>query len=113
MTGPLDAMVLGWSEKEFQQQVVETARALRWMAFHQFDSRRSEPGWPDSVLIHRGKGLLLFRELKTERGRTTAKQDECLAGLESVGQDVGVWRPRDWVSRRIHAELAGKRVGDA
>lgn len=44
MTGPLDAMVLGWSEKEFQQQVVETARALRWMAFHQFDSRRSEPG---------------------------------------------------------------------
>lgn len=113
-TGGLAGQVLAWSEKEFQEQVLNAAQALGWsLRFHVFDSRRSEPGFPDLVLVHPDRGWLMFRELKTEKGRTTPAQDRWMSGLGMVGMNVGVWRPRDWASRVIHAELAGKETGRA
>jgi Archaea-specific pyridoxal phosphate-dependent enzymes len=105
---------LAWFEREFQDQVLQAAQSLGWsLRYHTHDSRRSEPGFPDLVLGHPGRGLLLFRELKTEKGKTTAKQDEWIIRLGLTGNDAGVWRPRDWVSRRIHTELSGRQVRDA
>ena len=100
-------MVLGWSEQEFQDQVIAAAQTLGWRHFHTYDSRRSPSGWPDLVLVNVRQGRLLFRELKTERGRVSPAQEVWLAHLVAVGQDAAVWRPRDWVSGRVQRELAG------
>jgi hypothetical protein len=56
---------------------------------------------------------VLFRELKTQRGRVTAEQREWLHALLAAGQDAGVWRPEDLLSGRIQRELtaiSGLRV---
>jgi VRR-NUC domain len=87
-------LAVGESETSFQDRVVALAKAAGWTLYHPYDSRKSAPGWPDLVLM-RGREVL-FRELKTDSGRTTAEQREWLDGLEAAGQDVEVWRPRDW-----------------
>ena len=43
------------SEAEFQAQVVELARLRGWRTHHHYDSRRSTPGWPDLVMVRRGR----------------------------------------------------------
>lgn len=88
------------SEKAFQQAVVEYARLNRWKVFHPFDSRRSEPGWPDLTMV-RGE-MLLFAELKTEKGRLSPAQEDWTSELQGVSNGaagamrVYVWRPSDW-----------------
>ncbi|MGP5219417.1 VRR-NUC domain-containing protein [Arthrobacter rhombi] len=109
-TGGLAGQVLAWSEKEFQQQVVDAAKRLGWLAYHTHDSRRSEPGFPDLVLVHPVKGLVMFRELKTQKGRTSTAQDTWIKALRAAGQNVSIWRPADYVSREIHRVLAVPRA---
>lgn len=93
------------SEADFQSAVVELAQLQGWRVCHFSDSRRPGPhgqwvgdagarGWPDLVLV-RGPALL-FRELKSEKGRITSHQQEWLDMLEGAKQDVKVWRPSDW-----------------
>jgi hypothetical protein len=82
------------TEREFQQQVVDWAQINGWLVFHPFDSRRSEPGFPDLTMVRDGR--LVFAELKTETGRVSGAQTEWLAGLEAAGCEVRVWRPGDW-----------------
>lgn len=101
------AVVLGWSEKQFQQNVVDLVKALRGRWFHVFDSRRSVPGYPDLHIwfpnCRRPVGM--FRELKTEKGVVSREQVIVLEQFRACGYDVGVWRPSDWVSGRIQDEL--------
>lgn len=105
----VEQAILGWSEKQFQEQVIGAAQALGWPAvYHTHDSRRSSPGFPDLVLVHPKHGLL-FRELKTETGTVTPDQFDWLETLQAAGASADIWRPRDWVSRLIHDELAGRR----
>lgn len=92
------------TEKAFQAQVIQAARALGYRIYHTYDSRRSNPGWPDLVLWKKGRAL--FRELKSEKGRVTALQEMVLESLREAGLDVGVWRPGDWDT--ILAELGQK-----
>ena len=73
----------------------------RWQEYHVYDSRRSTPGWPDLVLA-RPPGIL-FAELKLDRGRVSREQTYWIELLRSCGQEVHVWRPRDWEA--IHARL--------
>ena len=88
------------SEKQFQAAVIEYAKLSGWKVFHPFESRRSEPGWPDLTLV-RG-GSLIFAELKTERGKLSKAQASWIAALTCVEQaclgqiEVHVWRPVDW-----------------
>ena len=35
------------NEKKFQSQVVRIAKVFGWLCYHTYDSRRSEPGFPD------------------------------------------------------------------
>ena len=55
------------SEGEYQQQILDLARTLGWRVFHDYDSRRSEPGFPDLILI-RGVTLLAL-EIKGAKAK--------------------------------------------
>lgn len=110
------------TEAQFQEGVIAFARLCGWRVFHVSDSRREvvdrrrgvsrmvgdelAKGWPDLVLVHPKRGLLV-RELKSDRGRLTPEQKEWLAALAAVGVDVDVWRPRDLPT--IERLLGGKR----
>lgn len=82
------------TESAWQQQVVELATLYGWLHYHAYDSRRSDPGWPDLVLVRPPK--LLVVELKTDTGRLTRSQTEWLALLDACGVETAVWRPRDF-----------------
>ena len=80
------------TEKEWQEQVVALARTVGWKVFHTYDSRRSNPGLPDLILV---RDRVVFAELKRESGRLSAAQDEWQARLRRAGAEHYVWRPRD------------------
>ncbi|MCM1011913.1 VRR-NUC domain-containing protein [Brevibacterium sp. XM4083] len=98
----------GMTERQLQDQIVELAKRMGWLVYHTYDSRRSEPGFPDLVLVHPKQMRQLWRELKSETGETTSAQKVWLSALLLVGDDVDIWRPRDWVSGRIERELRGQ-----
>jgi hypothetical protein len=89
------------TEKQWQATVLEAAVVFGWRAYHTFDSRRSAGGWPDLALWHPNRHRFMLRELKTDKGRTSAAQEQMLLELNGCGLDVGVWRPADW-NRVVH-----------
>jgi hypothetical protein len=83
-------------EKQFMQRIVSFARARGWLVFHTYDSRRSAPGFPDLVLVRRGR--LIMAEIKTQTGRLTRAQQEWLQALgECSNVEAMIWRPSDWI----------------
>lgn len=83
------------TERQLQDAIVQTARLLGWLTYHTYDSRRSDPGFPDLVLV-RGPRLI-FAELKTEKGRMTAEQEHWRDLLQAVtAVEAYLWRPADW-----------------
>lgn len=74
------------SEAAFQEQVIHIAKLYGWLHFHTFDSRRSEPGFPDLVLVRSPE--LIFAELKAERGRLSADQVKWIAHLTDLAGEV-------------------------
>jgi len=91
------------SEAELMANVRQLCRLLGLRVYHTYDSRRSDPGFPDLVIV--GPGAVLYRELKTERGRLRPEQREWLEALRTAGQDADVWRPGDWLSGEIGRQL--------
>ncbi len=90
----MKASLLKTTEKQFQAQVVGLARLCGWRVYHTHDSRRSEPGFPDLVLL---KGVrAVVAELKVGRNTTTAEQREWLAAWRAAGVETYEWRPADW-----------------
>lgn len=98
----------GMTEAQLQSMTIDLAARIGWMSYHTHDSRRSQPGFPDLVLVHPRQRRVLWRELKSEIGRLRSEQATWVEALRLVGQDVGVWRPSDWTSGRIERELRGK-----
>src|SRR5262245_1994318 len=87
------------SEKAFMRQVVELAKLRHWMVYHTFDSRKSNPGFPDLFLLRppsKGVPSILFCELKVGRGRLSPAQRQWLDALRKCGLPIRVWRPCDW-----------------
>ena len=71
------------TEAQVQAGIVEAARELGWLCYHTSDSRRSEPGFPDLVLVRAPR--VLFIECKNQRGnlsvgRRTRKDARWLPG---------------------------------
>lgn len=96
-------------EREFQALIVEAAGYLGWRVYHTYDARRSQPGWPDLILLR--PPVLLALELKTERGRVRPGQLEWLADLDQVpGVTARLVRPGDWED--VLALLQGKTCGE-
>ena len=89
-------------EKAFQAAVVKLAKRNGCMVFHVYNSRKSEPGWPDLFILRGHKCWI--RELKVPPNTTTPEQDEWLAALRQAGFDVAVWEPKDW--KEIERTLA-------
>ena len=91
-------------ERSFQAAVVEYAKLNGWMVFHPYDSRRSEPGYPDLTMVR--DGVLVFAELKVGKNKTTPAQKKWLEALHSVEEVSGigtatnvvvwVWTPEQW-----------------
>jgi hypothetical protein len=104
---------LAMSEEELQDAVIQAAQLQGWVVVHHRPAR-TEKGWrtavqgqkgfPDLVLARDGR--VLFRELKTTKGKPTANQE---IWLEALGDLGGIWRPADWLSGRIQHELRRTR----
>lgn len=96
--------VAAMTERELQHHVAILCRDLGLWHYHTWNSQRSEPGWPDCVIL--GGATALFRELKSERGRLTPEQRRCGSLLTRAGLDWCVWRPRDLADGTIARQLA-------
>ncbi len=91
------------SERQLDALIEDARKALGIrLSYHTHDSRRSPAGFPDRVYC--GPGGVLFRELKTDSGKVSAKQQAWIVGLFKAGFDAKVWRPMDW-PEQIFAEL--------
>lgn len=100
------------SEAGFQRAVIDMAHARGWLVAHfraaqvtrRGGKRWATPvsadgaGFPDLVLARRG--VVMMRELKTERGRVSDMQARWISELGVFGK---VWRPSDWpeISREL------------
>lgn len=79
-------------EADLQATIVQAAELLGWWVYHPYDSRRSEPGWPDLVLVHPFRGMI-YAELKIESKNPTPVQHQVLTLLARWSSSVYVWRP--------------------
>lgn len=79
------------SEAEFQEQVRALCRWRGVLVYHTHDSRRSDAGFPDLVIV--GADSILYRELKKEGGRVTPDQQRWIEAINAAGGDAAVWRP--------------------
>lgn len=113
------------TEKQFQGAVVELAEAQGWLVYHVPDSRQvagTGKGFPDLVMAHRARAMLVICENKTEKGQLTPEQKRWLDALTAVAEalqsgpqrptdhfQVCVLRPRHWPM--IEAILTGDARG--
>ena len=91
------------TEAQLQAAVIEAAQLFGWRIYHTFDSRRSNAGFPDLVLVRPPE--MLFVELKSEKGRVRPEQKAWIDDLIAVGNEVLVWRPVDWTNGMITRTL--------
>ena len=96
-------------ERTLENHLKWIAQDLGLLLYHTYDSRRSAPGFPDLVIA--GPGGVLFRELKTEKGRLTVHQERWGNILAASGADIGVWRPSDLTTGRAAREMAAIAIG--
>jgi hypothetical protein len=87
------------SETALLEFVRDVSRMRGWLSYHTRDSRRSDPGFPDLVLVRRPR--LVFAELKAAGKHPTRFQRDWLSALAGVGDatdgllEVYIWRPAD------------------
>lgn len=103
------------TEKDLQAAIVELAGYLGWLVFHPYDSRRSQPGYPDLTLCRPPRGAgecgrVIFAEIKTAVGRLRPAQRVWLAALgDCPGVETYIFRPEQWRSGDIETILRGER----
>jgi hypothetical protein len=91
------------TEAQLQRDIIELCSWHHLLVYHTHDSRRSRRGFPDLVIV--GPRGVLFRELKSETGKMEPDQTCWGQGLAESGANWAVWRPGDWHSGRIRAEV--------
>lgn len=99
MAAGRDMLDRSMSEKDWQATVVDAAVTFGWAVYHTFDSRHSNAGFPDLVLLRRDR--LIFTELKREAGKLDLPQEAWARGLGEVADanptvEYHTWRPSDW-----------------
>jgi hypothetical protein len=100
------------SERELQDLVLAAARALGYVCYHTFDSRRSQAGFPDIVAVRAwvsGPPRVVFIELKSRTGRLKPDQYTWRGALTMAGAEYYLWRPDDWFDDTIIDTLSGPR----
>jgi hypothetical protein len=104
----MGAPTLQLTEADFQRRVLDLAAHTGWRVYHTRDSRGSQPGFPDLVLVSGKQARLLFVELKSSKGRLSTPQRQWLSDLAAARAETAVWRPADW--DEVVAVLRGKPV---
>jgi hypothetical protein len=56
------------------------------LAYHTFDSRNSQKGWPDLVLVHPRRKVMAILEVKKETGTLSLEQTLWFPALEAVAE---------------------------
>lgn len=97
-TIPLDEI----TENEWQKNVIDLAHLFGWQVAHFRPAQTTKgwrtpvaadgAGWPDLVLV---RDRILAVELKREKGKVAAAQQEWLDALQAAGAEVHVWKPSD------------------
>lgn len=91
------------TERELQDAIIGLAKTLGMLCYHTWDSRRSEPGFPDLVIV--GSSVIVYAELKRQGGKLTKEQKAWGEAIERVAGrlpsyrsplEYHVWRPHDW-----------------
>ena len=76
-------------------EIRKLANANGYLLYHTHDSRKSEQGFPDTVLTN-GTDVLMY-ELKDNKRKATEEQQRWLNLLAHTGKiECGIWRPRDY-----------------
>ena len=91
------------TEANLLAAVKDLARLWGLLVYHTRDSRGSDPGFPDLVIV--GPRGVLFAELKSAWGKLALPQGVWRDGLAEAGAVWVLWRPEDWHSGRVAAEL--------
>lgn len=102
-----DELARTMTEEQLQRSVLSCAGFLGWRCYHTHDSRRSQAGFPDLVLVHVQQRRVVYAELKREKGRVRGEQQAWLDDLAAVDAEVYLWRPADWHHGRIEEILRG------
>lgn len=99
------------TEKAFQAAVRQYAELRGWRVMATTRSKFSPAGEPDLRMVRGAR--FVWAELKSDTGRLSQAQQECLADLRKfagrmnhalppcssdIGVGVYVWRPDDWPS---------------
>jgi hypothetical protein len=78
--------------------------------YHTWDSRKSEPGFPDCVIVLPVQGRTLFVELKKQHAGMSPEQGAWLRDLsETKGVECYLWRPIHLVTGKIGDVLVGPK----
>jgi len=115
MSSPKEAKARMMSEGDLLKCVLDLAKVFGWKTAH-FRPARTQHGWRtpvagdgkgfvDLVLVRPGR--YLFIELKSEKGKLSAEQENWLGWLRAaVGSDsVRVLRPSDWLNGEVEKLL--------
>lgn len=88
------------TEAQLMECLIQAARTLGFLVYHDRDSRRNEPGFPDLIIV--GHGYLFAWECKTAKGRirpaTITKRGRVLPGQD------------DWLNAIEAAQTVGTMV---
>lgn len=87
---------LALTEGQLLARIRDLANLTGWLPYHTHNSKFSEPGFPDLVIAHRGRRLVVFAELKDAKRKATAAQQHWLDTLSACGMNAYLWRPADW-----------------
>lgn len=83
------------TETQFMHQVIDVAMSYGWRVHHETDSRRTDSGLPDLILVRPPRLVVL--ELKAPSGKrgVSETQRAWLADLTNAGVEVAVAGPGD------------------
>jgi VRR-NUC domain len=82
-------------EADYQNQIILLLRWMGYHVYHTYDSRKSEPGFPDLIALKPGKRALVL-EVKTEHGRVSVDQRNWISWFRAAGIKAEIVRPSDW-----------------
>ena len=103
-----DSIANAMLEKDLQQYTFNMAACLGYKHYHTHNSFRSDPGFPDSVLLNPQNKRLIFCEFKRQKKDPTPTQQWWIDSLQACGQEVYVIRPMDWLDGTVEKILRGK-----
>jgi len=94
------------TEKAFTAQVIQLARLYGWLVAH-FRPAMTAHGWrtavqgdgagfPDLLLVHPKRGLIVAAELKVGKNRMTEEQTRWIGAFAVAGVQAYTWYPEHW-----------------